>query len=46
LLAAPGDDKPISMEEIASQAPFVVLATELLATLIAVSAPTEVEVKN
>ena len=46
LLAAPGDDKPISMEEIASQAPFVVLATELLATLIVVSAPTEVEVKN
>jgi len=46
LLAAPGDDKPISMEEVASQSPFVVLATELLATLIAISAPTEADVKN
>lgn len=46
LLALPGDDKPITVEEIASQAPFVVLATELLATLIAVSAPTEADVKN
>jgi hypothetical protein len=46
LLAAPGDDKPITIDEIATQSPFVALATELLATLIAVSAPTEVDLKN
>lgn len=38
--------EPITLEEIATNSPFVALATELLATLIAVSAPTEADVKN
>ena len=40
------EQKPISIEEIATQSPFVVLAVELLATLIAISAPTETDLKN
>lgn len=40
------DQKPVTMEEIATSSPFVALATELLATLIAVSAPTEADIKN
>lgn len=41
-----GKQEAITIDEIAHQAAFVLLATELLATLIAVSAPTEADLKN
>lgn len=46
LLAAVGDDKPVTMMEIATLQPFVTLAIELLATLMVVSAPSELDAKN
>ena len=38
--------EPITITEIATLMPFVTLATELLATLIAISTPTERDLKN
>lgn len=46
LLPAPGDDAPITLEEIATKSSFIKLAVELLATLTAISTPTEQDVKN
>lgn len=40
------EQKPVTVEEIATLQPFALLATELLATLISISAPTEADIKN
>ena len=46
LLPDHGDDRPVTVEEIAVMQPFIYLAMEMLASLISVSAPTEADLKN